>query len=55
MNIRVLVAIFSAVVGAISLGLVPFAYFGDRNPKWVMRLLWIALIASVAFLAAWLV
>ncbi|MCI0347898.1 MAG: hypothetical protein L0Z53_00595 [Acidobacteriales bacterium] len=50
MHFRVLVAIFSGVVMLISTVLIPFAYWGDKNPTWTKRLIVIDFLAAVAFL-----
>jgi hypothetical protein len=52
MALRVLLAFFSGVVATIAAILIPVAYFGDKNVSWTNRLIWIAFIAALIFLAA---
>ena len=52
MNFRILAAFFSGLTALITTGLVPFAYFGDKNELWATRLAIIAFVAGIIFLAA---
>ena len=52
MNFRTLVAFFSGLTALITTGLVPFAYFGDKNESWATRLAFIAFVAGMIFLLA---
>jgi len=52
MKLRVLIAFFSALTAFITMCLVPFAYFGDKNESWATRLAIISFVAGLLFLVA---
>ncbi|HST12865.1 MAG TPA: hypothetical protein VLL05_20980 [Terriglobales bacterium] len=49
MQFHALLAEFSFVVAIIATGLIPAAYFGDKNMVWTKRLIIIAAIAAATF------
>jgi len=50
--LRVLLTFFSGVVATIAAILIPVAYFGDKNLSWTNRLIWIAFVGALIFVAA---
>ena len=52
MKLRVLIAFFSGLTSFITMCLVPFAYFGDKNESWATRLAIICFAAGMVFLVA---
>jgi hypothetical protein len=52
MNVRIWVAFFSFLTMLITSVLIPVAYWGDKNPTAVKRLIVISSVAATAFLVS---
>jgi len=52
MQFRIFVVFFSGLVAVITTCLIPFAYFGDKNETWTKRLIAVAFVSAMTFLAA---
>jgi len=49
LDLRILVTVLSFCVAALTIFLVPAAYFGDKNDVWTKRLIVIGSIAALIF------